>query len=92
MLDRRDVRALYPCLSPVQARQLAVLGQVYPWWALYPAPGFPYIHLYCAVYLLSTPQVQVKGQTLGRLADEIDGFLDYARTMGWQNAVREWTA
>lgn len=92
MLDTRDVRALYPCLSLPQARRLAVMGQVYPWWAIYPMPSFPYVHVYYAVYLLSTPQVQVHGQTLGKLADEIDGFLDYARAVGWQNAVRQWTA
>ncbi len=55
-------------------------------------PGFPDIHWYSAVHLLSTPQVQVKGRTLGRLADEIDGCLDYARTVGWDDAVKEWTA
>lgn len=92
MLETRDVRALYPCLSPVQARRLAVMSHVYPWWAIWPVVGFPHIHLYSATYLLGTPQVRVHGRTLGRLADQIDGFLDCARSIGWQNAVQEWTA
>lgn len=92
MLATADVRVLYPCLSPVQARRLAVLGDCYPWWHMYPAPHFPAIYVYYAVYLLSTPPVAVRGQTLARLADEIDGFIDYAQTMGWTNAVKEWTA
>jgi len=88
VLSVKEVRGLYPCLSEGQARHMAVMGEIYPWWVIRPIPGWGYE----AEYLLSeTPIVILRAKALARLGGEIDASLDFAAVMGWMTAVRMWS-